>query len=150
MSLPCSQSLSFRNSFFLLKDLLILTQAQIIYNEQRIIVFLGQFDNLLMIISGLYRDAAAGVDYLLSRKDIDHNKLVVFGRSLGGAVAIQLAASPLYSNKIHSLLVENTFTTLPDIARFIFADLKIVSYLPEWCFKNHVRQSCHQFYTIYI
>ena len=43
--------------------------------------------------TGLYLDAQAGLDFLLSRRDIDHRKFIVFGRSLGGAVAIYLTAS---------------------------------------------------------
>ena len=38
-------------------------------------------------------DSQAGLDFLLSRRDIDRKKIIVFGRSLGGAVAIYLAAS---------------------------------------------------------
>ncbi len=43
--------------------------------------------------TGLYQDAQASWDFLLSRHDIDQSKLIIFGRSLGGAVAIHLAAS---------------------------------------------------------
>jgi len=48
---------------------------------------------------GLYQDALASWEYLLSRHDIDRRKLLVFGRSLGGAVAIRLAASLGISDK---------------------------------------------------
>jgi pimeloyl-ACP methyl ester carboxylesterase len=30
------------------------------------------------------------MDFLLKRTDIDRNKIIVFGRSLGGAVAVHL------------------------------------------------------------
>ena len=40
---------------------------------------------------GLYMDAQAALDFLLTRQDIATDKIVVFGRSLGGAVAIDLA-----------------------------------------------------------
>lgn len=33
--------------------------------------------------SGLYRDAQAALNYLLSRQDIDQRKIIIFGRSLG-------------------------------------------------------------------
>jgi abhydrolase domain-containing protein 13 len=32
---------------------------------------------------GLYLDAQAALHYLTSRKDVNHNEIVVFGRSLG-------------------------------------------------------------------
>lgn len=40
---------------------------------------------------GLYRDATAAYYYLLSRKDINHKKIVLYGHSLGGTVAVDLA-----------------------------------------------------------
>ena len=40
---------------------------------------------------GLCMDAQAALDFLLSRDDIATDKIIVFGRSLGGAVAIDLA-----------------------------------------------------------
>ena len=43
--------------------------------------------------SGLYLDAQAGLQFLRNRRDIDHKKIIIFGRSLGGAVAIYLAAT---------------------------------------------------------
>lgn len=46
-----------------------------------------------IFLSGLYLDAQAGLQYLLERRDIDRRKIIVFGRSLGGAVAVHLAAS---------------------------------------------------------
>ena len=85
----------------------------------------------------IYLDAQAALDYLETRTDIDQSKLVAFGRSLGGAVAIQLASMPYYAQKLHGVIVENTFTSLPDIGRHIF-DFRLISLLPEWCFKNKV------------
>lgn len=41
---------------------------------------------------GLQLDAQAFLDYLVGRDDLDTKQIVVFGRSLGGAVAIHLAA----------------------------------------------------------
>ena len=41
---------------------------------------------------GLYRDATAAMDYLLARPDVDKNKIIIYGKSLGAAVAIDLAA----------------------------------------------------------
>ncbi|KAG7331257.1 hypothetical protein KOW79_005226 [Hemibagrus wyckioides] len=38
---------------------------------------------------GLYQDAEATLDYVMSRPDIDKTKIILFGRSLGGAVAIR-------------------------------------------------------------
>ena len=47
---------------------------------------------------GLKLDAEAGLRHLLQRTDVDASRIVVFGRSLGGAVAIHLVAS--YQDKV--------------------------------------------------
>ena len=54
---------------------------------------------LFVYLSGLQLDAQAAMEYLLNRRDIDTSRIIVFGRSLGGAVAVSLASSNLYSNK---------------------------------------------------
>eukprot|EP00008_Paramoeba_atlantica_P008494 CAMPEP_0201486580 /NCGR_PEP_ID=MMETSP0151_2-20130828/10641_1 /ASSEMBLY_ACC=CAM_ASM_000257 /TAXON_ID=200890 /ORGANISM="Paramoeba atlantica, Strain 621/1 / CCAP 1560/9" /LENGTH=376 /DNA_ID=CAMNT_0047871299 /DNA_START=56 /DNA_END=1186 /DNA_ORIENTATION=+ len=41
---------------------------------------------------GIRLDARAALKYLIFREDINQNKIIIFGRSLGGGVAIQLCA----------------------------------------------------------
>ena len=41
---------------------------------------------------GLYTDARAAWDYLTTRRNIPASQIVIFGESLGGAVAIDLAS----------------------------------------------------------
>lgn len=91
-----------------------------------------------LCISGLYIDAETAMDFALRQADIDRRKLIVFGRSLGGGVATHLASQPYYARSIFALILENTFTSLPDIGKNIF-NLKIIQYLPKWAFKNKVR-----------
>lgn len=98
----------------------------------------------MFLFVGLYLDSEAAMDFLISRPDINKDKIVVFGRSLGGAVAAWLASSKKYSPHIAALVLENTFTSLPDIAKSIFADLFILEYIPVFLFKNKVRR--HQWY----
>nr|SVE70561.1 EOG090X09ZU [Daphnia similis] len=85
--------------------------------------------------SGLYRDAQAALNYLLSRQDIDQRKIIIFGRSLGGAVAIDLASRACNMEKIACVLIENSFTSIPDMAIQIFP-WKGLRYLPLWFHKN--------------
>ena len=40
---------------------------------------------------GLYADARAGLNYLLETQHLPEERIVLFGRSLGGAVAVELA-----------------------------------------------------------
>lgn len=42
---------------------------------------------------GLKEDAEAAMAHLLARQDVDSKRVVVYGRSLGGAVALHLAAA---------------------------------------------------------
>ncbi|XP_075229147.1 abhydrolase domain containing 13-like protein Bem46 [Lycorma delicatula] len=84
---------------------------------------------------GLCMDARAAVDYLSSRKDINHRQIIVFGRSLGGAIAIDLAARPEYSAKIWCLILENTFTSIPDMADALF-QWRFLKSIPLICYKN--------------
>lgn len=85
--------------------------------------------------AGMYLDAQAAVDYISSRSDINQQKLVVFGRSLGGAVAVHVCSMPYYASRIACLVVENTFTSIPDMAYKLF-DFHLLHYIPDWCFKN--------------
>ena len=55
-------------------------------------------------------------EYLVSRPDIDKSKIIAAGVSIGGAVAIDLAArKPAYA-----LATFSTFTSMPDMARDLF------------------------------
>lgn len=59
--------------------------------------------------TGLYKDAQAAYDYLLSRSDVDKNKIVVYGKSLGGPVA----ADVCLHRKVCALILEGSFATVP-------------------------------------
>lgn len=87
--------------------------------------------------AGLYQDARAAIDYICNRSDINQQKILVFGRSLGGAVALHVASDPCFANRIAAVVVENTFTSIPEMARALF-NFSILHYLPEWCYKNKV------------
>ncbi|XP_012523496.1 protein ABHD13 [Monomorium pharaonis] len=84
---------------------------------------------------GLYMDARAGINYLFSRTDINTNEIIVFGRSLGGAVAIDLATKEENLQRIWCLILENTFTSIPDMAS-LFVGSKFLQYLPLFVYKN--------------
>ena len=84
---------------------------------------------------GMYLDGQAALDYLVSRPDVDQSKIVVFGRSLGGAVAIDLCSKMENRSKVSALIVENSFTSIPDIARVLF-NFKLVKMIPKWFYKN--------------
>lgn len=61
---------------------------------------------------GLLTDARAARSWLALREDVDETDIVLFGRSLGGGVMVDLAAS----DGARGLILESTFTSLPDVA----------------------------------
>lgn len=86
---------------------------------------------------GFYKDAEAAINHLFTRSDIDINKIIVFGQSIGGAVVIDLALK--FNEKLCAIMIENTFTTMPEIGRELFGGIPGVGFLPDVCFKNQYR-----------
>jgi fermentation-respiration switch protein FrsA (DUF1100 family) len=72
---------------------------------------------------GIIQDAQAAREWLARENGIRECDVVLIGRSLGGAVAIDLAAH----GGARGLILESTFTSLPDVAKEHAAWL-----LPEW------------------
>ncbi|MDD2716410.1 MAG: alpha/beta hydrolase [Candidatus Wallbacteria bacterium] len=69
---------------------------------------------------GTYLDSLAAWDYLTKIKGYSNSRIVVYGHSLGGGVALALCAEKTPS----ALILENTFTSIPDMAG------KVYWYLP--------------------
>ncbi|QDU62502.1 Haloalkane dehalogenase [Planctomycetes bacterium Pan216] len=65
---------------------------------------------------GFYRDSRAAYRWLVEEKGISPERVVIFGRSLGGAVALELALAVEH----RCLVIESTFTSLPDVARLVY------------------------------
>lgn len=61
--------------------------------------------------TGVLQDARAARGWLLKRVGLESDEIVLMGRSLGGAVAVDLAAD----GGARALVLESTFTSLPDI-----------------------------------
>lgn len=70
---------------------------------------------------GTYLDAEAVWDYMVTVKNIPPERLVVFGRSLGGAVAAGLATR----RPPAALIIESGFTSVPDIGKNIYPWLPV-------------------------
>jgi len=63
----------------------------------------------------LRRDAQAALDYIKADTELSATPTILFGTSLGGAVAIDLASRN--PSAIAALIVENTFLSLPRVVR---------------------------------
>ena len=70
---------------------------------------------------GVYADAQACLDWLRREKNVSTDKLVIFGRSLGGAVAIELASK----NECRGLIVESAFTSVSEMAKTVYPWLPV-------------------------
>ena len=68
--------------------------------------------------AGAYADARAGLAHLLEQRGARPGSVFVFGRSLGGAVAVDLAAG-LENASFAGVILESTFTSIADVARGI-------------------------------
>ncbi len=65
---------------------------------------------------GVYADARAGLSHLVEARDFPLHRIVVFGRSLGGAVAVDL----VQSQEIAGLILESSFPSASAMATSIF------------------------------
>lgn len=61
---------------------------------------------------GLMVDAQTALDYIREQKETRGGKIIIYGQSLGGAVAIQLVAKNQEAGDVAGLILENTFTTM--------------------------------------
>ena len=66
--------------------------------------------------AGTYLDAEAAYRWVTSEAGVDPSKVVAYGRSLGGAVALELALR----QPVAGLFLESTFTSIPDMAELFY------------------------------
>ena len=84
---------------------------------------------------GFRRDAQAALDYLFTREDICQKTLCVFGRSIGGAVALDIAGDVRYQNKLAAVIVENTFSSVHTVSALY---VPWTRFLPGFMFRDQV------------
>lgn len=72
--------------------------------------------------AGILADARAARAWLAQRAGVAETDIVLHGTSLGGGVAVDLAAR----DGARGLILENTFTSIPDVAR------RRTPFLPVW------------------
>ncbi len=70
---------------------------------------------------GVYRDGRAAFDYVAKRRDVDSSSIILFGTSLGGAVAVDVALH----RSAAALILETTFSSAKDVARVSYPFLPV-------------------------
>lgn len=76
----------------------------------------GRSEGRLSGEAALYEDCRAARSFLANRLGIPEYEIVLFGRSLGAALAIDLAAR----DGARALVIQNAFSSLPDVAHYHF------------------------------
>ena len=73
---------------------------------------------------GLYRDAAAAYEWIRTTQyaDAEQPPIILYGHSLGGAVAIRTAID----KPVAGLILESTFTSIPELGRALYPAM------PDW------------------
>lgn len=89
----------------------------------------GQSEKVKPTFKGVYEDSVSAVNYIRSRSDIDPQKLLILGQSLGGTNAIAAIGSNRSAgqpkNGICGMVIDSTFYSPSEIAsdKFPFAGL---------------------------
>jgi fermentation-respiration switch protein FrsA (DUF1100 family) len=68
-------------------------------------------------LAGVQDDINSAMAYLLQRADLDSERIVILGQSLGGALAIYNVAHSPYRQKIKALITESVFSDYEGIVR---------------------------------
>jgi fermentation-respiration switch protein FrsA (DUF1100 family) len=80
---------------------------------------------------GLYQDGLAAYNHLIEERHLRPGQIVIFGRSLGAAVAIEVGLQ----KEVRSVIIESAFTSTKDMARTIWL-FSLFSYLMPANFDN--------------
>ncbi|KAL8947674.1 MAG: hypothetical protein Q9222_006070 [Ikaeria aurantiellina] len=84
---------------------------------------------------GINIDAQTALDYIHSQEETRHDKIIIYGESLGGACAVRLVANNQETGNIIGLILVNTFTSIRKLIPTIFPAAKLIAGL------------CHQYWN---
>ncbi|KAJ3321267.1 hypothetical protein HDV06_004492 [Boothiomyces sp. JEL0866] len=76
---------------------------------------------------GMKLDAQAAFDYVTSHNQLKKSKIIIYGQSIGGAVAIHTAAKN--QGKVDALIIENTFLSIHKLIPSVVPHLKYFTWL---------------------
>jgi fermentation-respiration switch protein FrsA (DUF1100 family) len=90
-------------------------------------------------LAGLQLDIDAGFRALMARPDVDAQRIIVFGQSLGGALAIHYVAHSKYRDSVRMVIADSAFSDYRLITQEKFASLPItwpLQWLPRFTVDN--------------
>jgi fermentation-respiration switch protein FrsA (DUF1100 family) len=70
---------------------------------------------------GIYKDGIAAYDYAVTLPEVNRERLFLWGTSLGGAVAVDVATH----RQVTGMILESTFTSAKDVARLVYPFLPV-------------------------
>jgi fermentation-respiration switch protein FrsA (DUF1100 family) len=73
-------------------------------------------------LGGAQKDIDAAMKTLLERTDVEKDRIVFYGQSLGGALAVYNVAHSPFRDHIRALVIESTFSDYVEITREKLAD----------------------------
>lgn len=80
--------------------------------------------------AGIKKDCHAVLDYISGDATLSSTKLTLYGRSLGGAVGIYMThLAQSQGQKVHGLILENTFLSIPKLIPSVLPVLSPLSFL---------------------
>ena len=81
-------------------------------------------------LAGMQLDIDAAMRSLLARKDVDANRIVIFGQSIGGALAIHYAAHGAYRARVRAVVADSAFSDYRQITQE-----KLAGFFLTWPFQ---------------
>lgn len=90
-------------------------------------------------LAGVQLDIDAAMRVLLERPDVDAERIIVFGQSLGGALAIYYVAHSKYRDNIRAVVADSAFADYRMVAKEKMADFFItwpLQWLPDYTVDN--------------
>lgn len=82
-------------------------------------------------LAGMQLDIDAAMRHLLAHNGVDPNRIIVFGQSLGGALAIYYTAHSAYRTNIRAVVIDSSFYDYRQIAKEKFA-LSLITWPFQW------------------
>lgn len=117
--------------------------AQFLYQEYGLSIFIYSYRGYGLSTgnpseTGLKIDADTVIEYLSNEQFHKSRKMILYGRSLGGANAIYIARK--YTQLCDAVILENTFLSIRKVIPYIFPMLKYFSFMCHevWDSENEI------------